>query len=49
MNGERGIDNQFYRLVGCSNSYQSTGPANTCEIEMHTGSWGILIALSRRR
>ena len=46
MNGERGVDNQFYRLVGCSNSFQSTGQSNTFEIEMHTGSWGILIALS---
>ena len=46
MNGERGIDNQFYRLVGCTKSYQSTGPANTWTIEMHTGSWGILITLA---
>ena len=46
MNGEHGIDNQFYRLVGCSNSYQSTGQSNTFAIEMLTGSWGILIALS---
>lgn len=45
MNGERGIDNQFYRLVGCSNSYQSTGQSNTWEIEMYTGSWGILMTL----
>ena len=46
MNGEHGIDNQFYRLVGCSNSYQSTGQSNTFAIEMLTGSWGILIELS---
>jgi hypothetical protein len=46
MNGERGIDNQFYRVVGCSNSYQSTGQSNTFEIEMYTGSWGILMTLS---
>ena len=46
MNGERGIDNQFYRLVGCTQSYQSTGQANTWTIEMHTGAWGILIALA---
>jgi hypothetical protein len=45
MNGERGIDNQFFRVVGCSNSYQSTGQSNTFTIEMHTGSWGILISL----
>jgi hypothetical protein len=46
MNGERGIDNQFYRVVGCSNSFQSTGQSNTFTIEMLTGSWGILITLS---
>jgi hypothetical protein len=46
MQGERGIDNQFYRLVGCSQAYQSTGPGNTWTIEMHTGAWGVLIALA---
>jgi hypothetical protein len=46
MNGGRGIDNQFYRLVGCSQAYQSTGPGNAWMIEMHTGAWGILIALA---
>ena len=45
LDGGRGIDNQFYRLVGCSNSFQSTGQSNTFEIEMYTGSWGILITL----
>jgi hypothetical protein len=43
--GERGIDNQFYRVVGCSKSFQSTGQSNTYETEMYTGSWGILITL----
>lgn len=46
MNGERGIDNQFFRVVGCSNSYQSTGLSNGWNIEMLTGAWGILITLS---
>jgi hypothetical protein len=45
MNGERGIDNQFFRLVGCSKSYQSTGLSNAWEIEMYTGAWGVLITL----
>jgi len=45
LNGERGVDNQFYRLVGCSKSFQSTGQSNTYEIEMYTGSWGILLTL----
>jgi hypothetical protein len=46
MNGEHGVDNQFFRVVGCSNSFQSTGQSNTYAIEMLTGSWGILITLS---
>jgi hypothetical protein len=45
MNGERGIDNQFYRLVGCSKSWQPSGISNSYEIEMYTGAWGILITL----
>jgi len=45
MSGEHGIDNQFYRLVGCSKSWQSTGLSNQYEIEMYTGAWGILITL----
>jgi len=44
--GERGIDNQLLRVVGCSNSFQSTGQSNTNTIEMLTGSWGILFTLS---
>jgi hypothetical protein len=45
LNGERGVDNQFFRLVGCSKSWQSTGASNSYEIEMYTGAWGILITL----
>ena len=45
LNGERGIDNQFYRVVGCSKSWQSTGQSNGYEIEMYTGSWGIVLQL----
>lgn len=45
FDGENGIDNQFYRVVGCSASFQSTGQSNTFSIEMLTGSWGILITL----
>lgn len=41
--GERGIDNQFYRMIGCTTGYQSTGQANGFDTEMYTGSWGILI------
>jgi hypothetical protein len=45
IDGKSGIDNQFYRAVGCSKSYQSTGPSNTFDTEMLTGSWGILLTL----
>ena len=43
MNGESGIDNQLFRVVGCLESFQSTGLSNTYETEMLTGSWGILM------
>lgn len=46
MNGERGIDNQFFRVVGCSNSFQPTGLSNSWSTEMLTGAWGILITVS---
>lgn len=45
MQGGSGIDNQFYRVFGCSAQYQSTGLSNSFEIEMLTGSWGVLITL----
>ncbi|MEO6717711.1 MAG: hypothetical protein ABIM50_10765 [Novosphingobium sp.] len=44
--GERGIDNQFYRVAGCTTGFQSTGQANIFQIEMYTGSWGILLELT---
>jgi hypothetical protein len=43
--GNRGVDNQFYRVVGCSRSFQSTGMSNGYGTEMLTGSWGILLRL----
>jgi len=46
MNGEVGIDNQFFRVVGCSKGYQSAGQSHDLTTEMLTGSWGILITLS---
>lgn len=45
FNGEKGIDNQFYRVVGCTRGYQPTGLANGFATEMLTGSWGILISM----
>ncbi|MFV8816416.1 hypothetical protein [Haliea sp. E17] len=43
--GGEGVDNQWYRVVGCSRSYQSAGQSNGFNIAMLTGSWGILFAL----
>ncbi len=45
MNGEEGIDNQFFRLVGCSNAYQPTGNVGGLDTSMYAGEWGILITL----
>lgn len=44
-NGQRGIDNQWYRMIGCTTGYQSTGQANGWQNEMYTGSWGVVIKL----
>jgi hypothetical protein len=33
--GARGIDNQFYRVVGCMNGYQPSGAAVEFDTEMH--------------
>ncbi len=43
--GSAGIDNQWYRVVGCSRSYQPAGQSNSFNISMLTGSWGILVRL----
>lgn len=45
MDGRGRVTNQFYRVVGCSGSFQSTGLSNAFETEMLTGSWGILLTL----
>lgn len=45
VDGTKGVDNQFWRTVGCSRSFQEGGQSNGFEIEMYTGSWGILITL----
>ena len=46
IDGNNGVDNQFFRLMGCNPSFQSGGLANSFAIEMLTGSWGILVTLS---
>lgn len=45
IGGTRGIDNQMFRLVGCTHAYQSTGQANDLSVGMYAGEWGILINL----
>lgn len=45
LDGGYGIDNQWYRVVGCSRSYQSSGQSNTFNVGMLTGSWGLLFKL----
>jgi hypothetical protein len=40
-----GVDNQFYRVVGCTTGFQSTGQANGWQTEMYAGSWGVLVRL----
>jgi hypothetical protein len=46
LQGAHGVDNQFFRAVGCSRSFQSNGQSNGFAIEMLTGAWGILLTLS---
>lgn len=44
--GVEGVDNQFWRAVGCNRSYQTDGQSNVYEIGMYAGEWGILISLA---
>ncbi|GGB87343.1 hypothetical protein GCM10011494_02110 [Novosphingobium endophyticum] len=44
-NGAKGVDNQFFRAVGCSRSFQSDGQSNSFEIGMYSGSWGVVLSL----
>lgn len=44
--GTKGVDNQFWRAVGCSRSFQSAGQSNAFGSAMYTGEWGILIKLN---
>lgn len=46
LNGERGVDNQLFRVVGCTGAYQHEQRFNGSDAEMLAGAWGILIALS---
>jgi hypothetical protein len=46
MQGERGIDNQFFRVAGCISTFQPGGQTADLVTEMFTGSWGILITVS---
>lgn len=46
IEGEAGIDNQYFRVMGCNPGYQSTGLGNTFNTAMLTGAWGMLIKVS---
>lgn len=46
MNGETGVDNQFFRVIGCAKGYQPSGQGNDFATAMLTGSWGLVITLS---
>jgi hypothetical protein len=46
MNGERGIDNQFFRVAGCIGTFQPGGQTNDLVTEMMTGTWGIVLTVS---
>lgn len=43
--GERGVDNQFFRVAGCTTGFQSNAQGNGWQTEMLTGSWGIVVSL----
>lgn len=43
--GQRGVDNQFFRVVGCTTGFQPSGQANGFQTEMYSGSWGILVTI----
>jgi hypothetical protein len=48
LSGERGVDNQFYRVVGCVAGYRKGGimPEQTFGTEIRNGSWAILIQIT---
>lgn len=45
IDGGGRVENQFFRAVGCSRSWQPRGQSNQFAIGMLTGSWGLLITL----
>ncbi len=45
FNEVQGVDNQFYRVVGCTPAYRQGGQGNGFETEMRTGAWGLLISV----
>jgi len=44
--GQAVIDNQFYRAIGCTQDFQSTGQSNSFAIGMFAGEWSILLDLT---
>ncbi len=46
FNGEHGIDNQFFRVAGCTRGFQPSADGESgSTTEMFTGAWGVLIRL----
>jgi hypothetical protein len=45
MNGEHGVDNQFFRVVGCIRSFQPPDGVMNNDSDMRSGHWGILVVL----
>jgi hypothetical protein len=45
LDGVRGVDNQWFRVVGCSPRFQPDADPNHLTTEMLTGAWGVLITL----
>ncbi|MEO5587145.1 MAG: hypothetical protein ABIQ81_05580 [Novosphingobium sp.] len=43
--GERGVDNQLFRMIGCTTGFQASGMGNGWQTEMYTGSWGIVMSV----
>lgn len=45
IGGNRGVDNQYFRAIGCIRGYQPGGLAYEFSREMLRGTWSILVAL----
>lgn len=46
VNGQRSVDNQWFRVAGCMRHYQPSARQTGITLEMLQGSWGLLFTLS---